>query len=495
MPRVVIAQVLHETNTFSVRPADLDAFRQRELLEEGAVIEASRDTNTEIAGFIAAGLRYDWHLLPVIATEATPCGRVTASAWEFFRSRLIAAVHQHGPVDAVLLAIHGAMVSERSDDADGKLVAAIRAAVGSGTLIGCTLDLHANVSELLADSANFLVPYKSYPHVDMKERGEELAWFVQRALTDRVAWRSYVFRNRQLDGCDQGRSSGTVMPKLLADAAAVSQAGVTRVGICPGFPWADVPHAGPSVVISSTLGQEAAARTAAPLLKSMWDTRAETSLVALDPAGACAEAFALAARGRRVLVADFSDNPGGGGYGTTTALLSRLLEARGPLSVFAPLCDSRAAAVCAEAGVGAEITLALGGDPNLPYSGPSLKVSGRVVRCAETTFRAVGPMWTNREMRLGMTALLACTDVEVVITSSALQVTEPTYLSAAGVDFDRKRIIAIKSLQHFRAAFEPIVDDILFADSGGLVSSAYQRFPYERVRRPIWPLDPQALQQ
>src|SRR5262249_9176059 len=148
--------------------------------------------------------------------------------------------------------------------------------------------------------------------------------------------------------------SGTVMPDLLKRAAALSQPGVIRVGICAGFPWADVPHAGPSVVISSTLAQESAAQIAAPLLKIIWDTRAETSLIAHDSAGACAEAIALAARGRRVLIADFSDNPGGGGYGSTTALLSDLLKTKGTPAAFAPLCDSRAASLCAKAGVGAE---------------------------------------------------------------------------------------------------------------------------------------------
>src|SRR5262245_44356486 len=133
MTRVLIAQMLHETNTFSIRPGDLSAFERRELLEADAVIEASRGTNTEIGGFIAAGLRNGWDLLPVFATEANPCGRVTSPAWEYFRSRLITALRQQGAVDAVLLALHGAMVSEDIDDADGALVAAIRAAVGPDT--------------------------------------------------------------------------------------------------------------------------------------------------------------------------------------------------------------------------------------------------------------------------------------------------------------------------------------------------------------------------
>jgi microcystin degradation protein MlrC len=117
------------------------------------------------------------------------------------------------------------------------------------------------------------------------------------------------------------------------------------------------------------------------------------------------------------------------------------------------------------------------------------------VRCGEARFRAVGPMWAGREMRLGPTALVSCGAVDVVITSYPLQVTEPAYLEAAGAEPGRMRIFAIKSLQHFRAAFAPLVDDILFADSGGLVSSRFERFPYRNVRRPIWPLDPDVARQ
>jgi microcystin degradation protein MlrC len=206
-------------------------------------------------------------------------------------------------------------------------------------------------------------------------------------------------------------------------------------------------------------------------------------------------AHELAARGRRVLIADYSDNPGGGGYGTTTALLAALLDRPGPRVVFAPLCDERAAALCAKAGAGSNITLTVGTDPEGAFSGPALELSGKVVRCGDVQFRATGPMWTNREMRLGLTALVSCGPVDIVITSYPLQVTDPAYLVAAGADFERAQIIAIKSMQHFRAAFEPLVDDILFADSGGIVSTRLERFPYRNVRRPIWPLDADAVRQ
>jgi microcystin degradation protein MlrC len=242
-------------------------------------------------------------------------------------------------------------------------------------------------------------------------------------------------------------------------------------------------------VISGPVDRETAARVAEPLLKKMWETRAETSLVSGGPESICSTARQLAASGQRVLIADFSDNPGGGGYGTTTALLAALLRSAGPPAVFAPLCDPSAASVCAQAGVGSNITITLGATPDTPFSGPRLTLSGKIAYCADTRFRAVGPMWTHRKLRLGMTAVVACGTVDVVIASFPLQVTEPAYLEAAGIDLERKPIIAIKSLQHFRAAFASRVDAILFADSGGLVSNEYRRFPYARVRRPIWPLD------
>jgi len=495
MPRVLLAQVLHETNPFSVRPADLTAFRQREYLEGSAVVEALRGTNTEMGGLIAGGEANGWELIPVIATEATPCGRVTASAWQHFRDKIVAAVRRHGPVDAVLLALHGAMVSEALDDADGAMAAAIRDAVGQGTLIGCTLDLHANVSEQLAKAVNIIVPFISYPHTDMGDRGEELAFLAAQALAGSGQWRSHVFRNPQLDGCDQGRSTGEVMPELVAMAARAGSAGSVRVGICAGFPWADVAHAGPSVVVSGTVDRQEAAQRVEPLLARMWETRHRSSLLALSPVAACERACELSAAGRRVLIADFSDNPGGGGYGTTTALLSAMLESRGPPAVFAPICDGRAASACAQAGVGSAISIEVGADPDVTGSGPPLVLTGKVLRCGDVSFRAVGPMWANREMHLGVTALLACGTVEVVLTSYPLQVTEPGYLVAAGVEFERMRIVAIKSMQHFRAAFAPVVDDILFADSGGLVSTDYQRFSYKALRRPIWPLDAEVSRQ
>ena len=206
----------------------------------------------------------------------------------------------HAPVDAVLLALHGAMVSEANDDADGALVAAIRAATGPDTVIGCTLDLHANPGDRLAESANILVPYVSYPHVDMRERGQELAGLVNRALADSNRWRSHVFRNRQLDGCDQGRSSGALMPELVAMAARACEAGSARVGVCAGFPWADVPHAGPSVVISGSIDREAAQRKAEPIVARMWETRAD-DLVGHSRSGE--GVWTCAATGRRAAAA------------------------------------------------------------------------------------------------------------------------------------------------------------------------------------------------
>ena len=495
MPSALMAQFIHETNTFSRKLADLEAFAQRELIEGSAVVEALSGSNSEIGGFVAGARSHDWEVIPALATEATPCGMVRGETWRTLTGRIMETLKRHGPVDVVLLALHGAMVSEVAADADGSLVENVRAAVGPRALIGCTLDLHANVSPRLAAAANILIPYSTYPHVDMRDRGTELVDLLEAARRHGVGPRSFVFRNRQLDGCDHGRTSGHVMPELLTLARRATTAGLWRMGVCAGFPWSDVEHAGPSVVVSGTLQLDAAARASRDVLNAMWRSRQETSLVAQDVNGGCRTALQHASRGRRVLLADYSDNPGGGGYGTTTGLLAALLGSAGPPAVFAPLCDPQAAAACMRAGVGTRVTLTLGTQPDAPFSGPPLEVHGEIVFCDDVRFRASGPMWANREMRLGPTATLRCGTVDAVITSFPLQVTDPSYLTAAGIDVPSKQLIAIKSMQHFRAAFAPLVDEIIFVDSGGLVCTRLDRLPYRHVRRPIWPLDSEAPQE
>jgi microcystin degradation protein MlrC len=498
MPRALLAQVLHETNTFSIQPAGLDAFRQRELLEGAAVVDALQSTNSEIGGFIAGGRARGWDLLPVIATEATPCGMVAADAWDLFRDRIVAtaaAATTTGRLDAVLLALHGAMVTTADRDADASLAMAVRAVAGADCLIGCTLDLHANVSDRLAQAVNILVPFESYPHTDMRERGVEVVELAAHALAEGRVPRSFVFRNRQLDGCDQGRSTGEIMPQLKAMAKHARVPGRSRVGICAGFPWADVPHAGPSVIVTGSLTATEAADLAGPLLERIWETRARSSLAALDPEAACRAACELTAAGRRVLIADFSDNPGGGGYGTRTALLAALLKRELPPTVVAPICDPQAVARCANCVPGSRVELSVGGVVDRPFGGPPLRLEGELRHCGDVRFVARSGIYANRELRLGPTVVIRCRTVDVIITSFPLQVTDPTYISACGVDFEGMRIIAIKSMQHFRTALEPLVDDILFADTGGLVSNRYSEFPYRHVRRPIWPLDPAADRQ
>ena len=494
MPSALVAQFIHETNTFSRKLAGLDAFAQRELLEGSAVVDELSETNSEIGGFVAGARSHGWRIVPALATEATPCGMVRADTWHTLSRKIIDTLKKDGPVEIVLLALHGAMVSETAPDADGRLVETVRAEVGPRALIGCTLDLHANVSASLAGAANILIPYSTYPHVDMRERGMELVDLLDTARKHGVTPRSYVFRNRQLDGCDHGRSSGRVMPELLGLAQRATTAGISRVGVCAGFPWADVEHAGPSVVVSGTLQSEAAERACRDVLNAMWQSRSETSLVAYEVTEGLRIGLQHTHLGRRVVLADYSDNPGGGGYGTTTGLLAAMLGSPGPAAVFAPLCDPSAATICARSGVGSRVRVTLGEQPAAPFSGPPLQVEGEVLFCNDVSFRATGPMWTNREMRLGPTATLRCGTVDVVITSFPLQVTDPSYLTAAGIDLPSKQLIAIKSMQHFRAAFAPMVDEIIFVDSGGLVCTKLHRFPYRSVRRPIWPLDSEAPQ-
>jgi len=411
------------------------------------------------------------------------------------RAALLDAARQHGPFDGFLLALHGAMVAEGEPAADLALVRAVRQVLGPAPVGIATFDLHANLDLRLAQMLDGAFAYETYPHVDAYECGRAAARLLDDALRGGPRPQLVIARRAQLDGCDHGRSSGSLMPQLLAQAQALRAANpaLDAVALCAGFPWADVPHAGPAVAVTHRGDEPAAARCAEALADRIWATREQCSLHTLAPAEAVARACEAARGGGRVVVADFSDNPGGGGSGDATALLRAWLEAPAadpPDAAFVHLWDPESVQRLHDAGAGAVVALAVGGRTDAHRGGAPLPLEGRVVHLGAGEFTCSGPVGRGRRLSIGRTATLAVGRTRVVLASRRLQVTDPEHLRACGLDPAMSGVLMLKSLQHFRAAFEPGAAAVIFADSGGLVSRQFASFAYRRVRRPIWPLDP-----
>ncbi len=485
--RFFIAMFSHETNTFSTLPTDRRQFEARDLRYGGELLEAYRGTGTCLGGMIDVAQARGIALVPSVAAAAAPAGRVTADIYEATKRRLLDDLCAAGRLDGVLLDLHGAMVPEGLEDGEGDLLAAVRATVGPTVPVAVTLDFHANVTASMVNHATLLHGYKTYPHVDMDARGREAA----SRLLDVAAGRirpAVAWRQPPLLPPIAGQLTARGPMRRLYDLARELERNprVVSISVFAGFPLADIRDAGLSVYVATDGDHALADELAERLAATAWAHRREFLHEALPIREAVARA--LAAEERPVILADIADNTGGGAAGDTTEILRELLRVGARQTTVACVWDPEAARACGAAGVGATVTLDVGGRVD-PRHGAPVRVTGRVRTLSDGRFVHKGPMFRGLEGRLGPTAVLDVNDLKIILISLRWQTLDPEMLRVVGIDPGAEKILVVKSSIHYRAAFEPLARAIIEVDAPGLSSSNLARFTFTRVRRPIYPLD------
>jgi microcystin degradation protein MlrC len=490
MKRVLLAQIMHETNTFSILPTDEEAYRRRYLVTGGTILSQFKDTSTELGGFIDAAAEYGWTPIPAIAANATPSGKVTAQTWAMLQDAVFEAIDKHRPIDGICLAMHGAMVTETDDDAEGALLGRLRERLGRDIPIALTLDLHANVGDAMAEHADFIIAFHTYPHIDHYERGREAARLVEAAMKGEIVSVCKVGRVPTLDGCDHGRTQSGPMVELERRAREYEQEpGIHVVSVQAGFGWSDVAFTGPSVVVSHDPKASARAdEILDDMLGYIWETRREASVRHVPLDEAIAEMKRSAPGDKPLVVADATDNPGAGGYADTTNLLRAMIGAGIENAAFCSILDNAAVMKGREAGVGATISVDLGGHTDPQYGAP-IEVEGVVRHLSDGDFVHDGPMWKGVAISMGPTMVLGIGGIDVIVCTNRMQTTDLQAFLSQGIDPRERAVVVVKSSHHFRAAFEPISRKVIVVDSGSLCSHDLTRFSYEKLRRPIWPLD------
>ncbi|MDP2330715.1 MAG: M81 family metallopeptidase [Reyranella sp.] len=489
--RVLIAQFMHETNTFSRLPTTLDDYRRRWLIEGAAMVPRFTGTKNEIGGYIDAVKKYGWEPVWAGAANATPSGTLTKECWETIRDMIVNAARKAGKLDAVCLSLHGAAVTETEDDAEGALLEALRGIVGPEIPMVATLDLHANATLKMARNANALVSYRTYPHIDGYERAVQAAALVQEALEGRKKPKCLLVQPAMLEGADHGR---TTQPGLMRDLLAKADAfekepGINVVSVQAGFTWADIPYTGPSVAVSYEPAAEARAKAvAAAMLDEIWKRRDESSSDYRPISDAVAAAKAGVGKDGPLVVADGTDNPGGGGYNDTTPVLQALIDAKVENVAFGTIYDPGTVQQAIKAGVGATIDVVLGGHTDPSMGGP-VKAKAVVKMLSDGTFKNDGPMNAGVETSMGPTAVLRIGGIDVVTISNRIQTIDLQVFLSQGIDPRTRSVVVVKSVQHFRAAYAPIAREIVLVDSGGICSPDISRLKFTKLRRPIWPLD------
>jgi len=504
MTRVVLAMMKHETNTFSPVPTDLARFSKgaERPLAGAEILAAYRGTGSCTAGFIDEAEAAGAEIVPSIAANAPPSGPVHTAAYEYICDAILKAVA--GGCDAILLDLHGAMVTERHEDGEGELLARIRA-IAPDVPIGVTLDMHANLYPAMVDNADVIAGYQTYPHIDYRETGVRAARPIFAMLRGEVrpvaAW-----GNRPMLPHVMRQGSGDFPNReLQARAQEMEADGAIVASLFTGFPHADIANAGLGCVVVTDGDRAAAERMRDELLDFAWSNR-EAFVYRIEPlADSIARARGTAAdtgdpparhpsaRGDGpVVLLDHYDNAASGGTMDSMTVLRAILEAElEDVAVFA-IHDPGAVRELIAAGVGAETTVMLGGKIDMPairIAGEPLEVTGRVKLIADGRFRNLGPASTGVEMNMGPTVVLDTGRVEIVVISRHHEPNDLNCFLSLGLDPRSRRFLMLKSRVHYRAGFSDIARDIIECAGTGVCTSDYDMLDFRNVRRPIYPLD------
>ena len=358
-----------------------------------------------------------------------------------------------------------------------------------------TLDLPANVTQSMADNASALIAFRTYPHIDQYERAWQGAELLQRAMSGEVRPQTVIARRPMLYGLDRGRHQQGPFAELLARGERLEASGEILVASpCAGFSRANIHDVGPSVTITVDAGRPDALNRgqaiAEEFMDHAWETRHYESFKLLAVDEAVARARAGQPGDKPLVVADYTDNPGGGGYGDATAFLKGLIDAGVERVAFHAICDPEAVAEGMRAGVGMPTTITLGGKTDPNFGGGPLTLTGEVTHLTNGKFIAYGPMGGGVERDYGPSMVFRVGGIDIICITNNGQAVDLGQFTSLGIAPTRYTTVCVKSMQHFRAAFEPIAREMILVDTGALCSEVYTPELFDKVRRPVWPLDP-----
>lgn len=478
--RLFTAALVHESSGFSPIPTSIENFREGLLHRPSSnVIMPSRTSALECA-LTEKGIRRGHDVAESVAAAATPSGPLLREDYEALRDEIVNDLKKAMPVDAIGLFLHGAQLAQGYDDCEGDLLSRLRTVAGPNIPIGVEIDLHGNVTETMIRNATVIIACKEYPHIDFPERADELLDILERAVAGDV---KPVSAYRKVPMLGIFHTTRQPLRGLVDRISALErEPGVLSISIAHGFPWADTPYAGSSVFVTTDDNERLAQRLCDRVAEEFFLMRNEIAapLTTLDEAF---ERFARAGDGLTV-IADTADNAGGGAASDSTFFLHELVRRGIKGAAVGMIWDPMAVDFAFTADVGTTFPLRIGGKTS--------RLSGEPFD-ADVTVTALNPELTQvafgSRQTVGKAAAVRCHGIDIVLTQARDQTHSPDCFTEMGIDLESKRLVVVKSAQHFHTQFSLIAKQIIYAVTPGTTSVDFATFPYRRVPRPIWPLD------
>lgn len=477
--RMFAASIGTETNTFSPIPTALESFHESFYAPPG---QHPADATLCTAPLWVARRRAEaegWTLVEGSCSFAEPAGLVSRAAYETLRNEVLAQLKAAMPVDGVVLGLHGAMVADGYDDCEGDLIENVRGIVGPSVPIGVELDPHCHMTQRRVRHATLIICFKEFPHTDFVARGEEVVELTLRAI------RGEIKPVMSLVDCHMIGSFPTTLQPMRGFVDKISalegKDGVLSISVAHCFPYADVPEMGARILVVTNDDKAAGDRLARSLADELLAMRGKTQPDYHAPD----EALDIATKAAgTVVIADPSDNPGGGAPGDSTTILRRMIERGVTNAALGPVWDPIAVRMCFMAGVGGKLALRFGGK-TAPTSGQPIDAHVTVTQLQ----RDATQTFVGAKVPLGDCAAINVDGISVVLISKRTQALGSDLMTGMGVQIKGKKIVVVKSTNHFHAAFSPFASRVLYCDSNGPIPRDHRTVPYTRIQRPIWPLD------
>ncbi len=482
--RLFTATLATETNTFSPMPTSLESYREGVFLRPGEhPTDAPRMCTAPLFVGRKRAQQEGFELIEGSCFAASPAGTTNRADYETMRDEILEQLKAALPVDGLLLGLHGAMVAHGYDDVEGDIIERARAIVGPKCVIGVELDPHCHLTMKRVSKADIIVLYKEFPHTDVVERAEDVLNLVLATLRGKAKPVMSVYDCRQIQSYPT-----TIQPmRGLVDRimAMEGKDGILSISIAHCFPYADVAELGTRVLVIADGDKKKADALATKLGEELVGLRGKTSSPTFDVPTGVGEGVAF--NDLPVVIADPADNAGGGAPSDNTDILRHLIAEKVENACLGPMWDPIAVRLCFDAGLGAKFALRFGGKI-APTSGQPVDAMVEVIGLKRDAWQRFGPT----QVPLGDCAAVRVGGVDVVLITKRTQATGLELFTNLGIDPMQKKIVVVKSTNHFMAAYGPIAKKVIYVESSGPLRRDHRKVPYTKVQRPIWPLDQNA---
>ncbi|MDX6749859.1 M81 family metallopeptidase [Geminicoccaceae bacterium 1502E] len=482
--RVFTATLATESNSFSPIPTTLESFETGVYFPSGTHPDEPRLTTSQLPVLRRLARERGWTLIEGLCTFAEPAGLTTRHAYETLREHILAELEAAMPLDMVVLGLHGAMIADGYDDCEGDLLARVRAIVGPDVPVGGEFDLHCHLTRAMVENADILVGYKEFPHTDHAERAVELVELTAAAAERRVKPVMSVFDCRMIISAPTSRQPMRGFVDRIK--AMEGKNGILSISLAHCFPYGDVEEIGARVLVVTDGDKAGGDALAERLGREFYAMRRElappyhTIHQALD--------HALAGEGGPFVLAEPCDNAGGGAPSDNTEILRAMIERGIENAALGPIWDPQAAGFCHGFGKGATVRLRFGGKAGAA-SGQPIDAEVTILE----TMKDHQQSFAGSTISLGDSAAIRVGGIDVLLVSRRNQAMAPDMFSGCGIDPSAKKILVVKSTNHFHAAFAPIAKEVLYVETGGPLPRDYSRIPFTRLAREVWPLHPDPL--